>query len=163
MPDHVTTDHVTPADDRLAMVAANGAVDAGPVVMLNLNRYHDRAAYPPGTPDADVSGREAYLRYGVVAYAAIKSVGGEILWATDAAETVIGCDHDGYDEVVAVWYPSRTAFLGLADYPGYMNAHAHRVAAIEQATLIATRGESTPHLSQPFAAPPASTSALDAS
>ena len=33
------------------------------------------------------------LRYGVVAYAAIKSVGGEILWATDAAETVIGCDH----------------------------------------------------------------------
>ena len=97
------TDHVTPTDERLAEVAAIGAEDGSPVVMLNLNRYRERAQYPPGTPDADVSGREAYLRYGVVAYQAIKAVGGDILWATDAAETVIGCDHDEYDEVVAVW------------------------------------------------------------
>src|SRR3954463_5791002 len=107
------TDHVSPEDARLAAVAGHPHADDQPVVMLNLNRYHDRAQYPPGTTevDTDVSGREAYLRYGVVAYAAIQSVGGEILWATDAGETVIGCDHDGYDEVVAVWYPSREAFL----------------------------------------------------
>jgi uncharacterized protein (DUF1330 family) len=143
-------DHVTPTDERLAAVAATGAEDGSPVVMLNLNRYRDRAAYPEGTPDADVSGREAYLRYGAVALPAITSVGGEILWATDALETVIGCDHDVYDEVVAVWYPSRAAFLRLAEYPGYMEAHAHREAAIEQAALIATRGEAEPHLGQPF-------------
>ena len=146
------TEHVTPTDERLADVAARGAEDTSPVVMLNLNRYRDRAQYPDGTPDADVSGREAYLRYGVVAYAAIKSVGGEILWATDAAETIIGCDHDVYDEVVAVWYPSRAAFLGLAAFPGYMEAHAHRDAAIAQAALIATRGETEPRLAQPVSA-----------
>jgi uncharacterized protein (DUF1330 family) len=145
-------DHVTPTDERLADVAAIGADDTSPVVMLNLNRYRDRAQYPDGTVDADVSGREAYLRYGVVAYQAITSVGGEILWATDAAETVIGCDHDVYDEVVAVWYPSRTAFLALAEFPGYMEAHVHRDAAIEQAALIATRGDAEPRLSQPFSA-----------
>ncbi len=147
------TDHVSPEDARLEAVAAHPHAADQPVVMLNLNRYHDRAQYPPGTTDidTDVSGREAYLRYGVVAYAAIQSVGGEILWATDAAETVIGCEHDGYDEVLAVWYPSRAAFLGLAAFPGYMEAHAHREAAIEQATLIATRGEPTPVLTQPFA------------
>jgi uncharacterized protein (DUF1330 family) len=144
------TDHVTPTDERLADVAATGAADDSPVVMLNLNRYRDRAVYPDGTPDADVSGREAYLRYGAVAYPAILSVGGEILWATDALETVIGCDHDVYDEVVAVWYPSRSAFLRLAEYPGYMEAHAHREAALEQAALIATRGDAEPRLSQPF-------------
>ena len=142
--------HVTPTDERLARTATLGEKDPSPVVMLNLNRYHDRAAYPDGTADADVSGREAYLRYGVVAFAAITSVGGAILWATDVAETVIGCDHDDYDEVVAVWYPSRAAFLGLAAYPGYLEAHVHRDAAIEQATLIATRGEATPELTQPF-------------
>ncbi len=142
--------HVTPTDERLARTAAIGVEDPLPVVMLNLNRYRDRALYPDGTADADVSGREAYLRYGIVAFAAIKSVGGAILWATDAAETVIGCDHDDYDEVVAVWYPSRAAFLGLAAYPGYLEAHAHRDAAIENATLIATRGEATPALTQPF-------------
>lgn len=143
-------EHVTPTDERLAEVAATGAADGSPVVMLNLNRYRDRAQYPTGTADADVSGREAYLRYGVAAYAAIRSVGGEILWAADAAETVIGCDHDVYDEVVAVWYPSRTAFLALAEFPGYMEAHVHRDAAIEQAALIATRGDAEPRLSQPF-------------
>ena len=142
--------HVTPTDERLARTAAIGVEDPSPVVMLNLNRYRDRAAYPDGTADADVSGREAYLRYGIVAFAAIKSVGGAILWATDAAETVIGCDHDDYDEVVAVWYPSRAAFLGLAAYPGYLEAHGHRDAAIENATLMATRGEATPALTQPF-------------
>jgi uncharacterized protein (DUF1330 family) len=145
-------DHVTPTDERLAEVAATGAEDGSPVVMLNLNRYRDRAQYAAGAADADVSGREAYLRYGAVAYAAIRSVGGEILWATDAAETVIGCDHDVYDEVVAVWYPSRAAFLALADFPGYMAAHVHRDAAIEQAALIATRGDAEPRLSQPFSA-----------
>lgn len=145
-------DHVTPTDERLTLTAARGATDATPVVMLNLNRYRDRAQYPEGAPDADVSGREAYLRYGVVAFAAIQSVGGAILWATDAAETVIGCDHDEYDEVVAVWYPSRNAFLALAEFPGYMEAHVHRDAAIEQATLIATRGDVEPRLTQPFAA-----------
>lgn len=144
-------EHVTPTDDRLAVTAGAAAEDSAPVVMLNLNRYRDRAVYPAGTPDADVSGREAYLRYGVVAFAAVKHVGGEILWSTDAAETVIGCDHDDYDEVIAVWYPSRTAFLDLPGYPGYMESHVHRDAGLEQATLIATRGETEPRLSPPFA------------
>jgi uncharacterized protein (DUF1330 family) len=146
-------DHVTPTDAVLAAIAAHPHAADQPVVMLNLNRYHVRAQYPPGTTDVDVdvSGREAYLRYGMVAFAAIHSVGGEILWATDANETVIGCEHDRYDEVVAVWYPSRTAFLGLAAYPGYMESHVHRDAAIEQAMLIATRGDATPVLTQPFA------------
>jgi hypothetical protein len=142
-------EHVTPEDDRLAAVAAHP--DQSPVVMLNLNRYRERAQYPDDRPDGDVSGREAYLRYGIVAQAAIASVGGEILWATDAAETVIGCDHDEYDEVVAVWYPSRGAFLRLAEYPGYMEAHVHRDAAVEQATLIACRGSAAPALENPFA------------
>jgi len=58
-----------------------------------------------------------------------------------------------YDEVVAVWYPSRNAFLALAEFPGYMEAHVHRDAAIAQAALIATRGEAEPRLAQPFAVP----------
>src|SRR6476660_8604780 len=145
--------HVSPTDERRAEVAAVGAADDSPVVMLNLNRYRDRAEYPAGTPDAEVSGREAYLRYGAVAYPAILSVGGEILWATDAAETVIGCDHAVYDEVVAVWYPTRNAFLGLAEWPGYMEAHVNRDAAIAQGALIATRGAAEPRLAQPFAVP----------
>lgn len=150
-------DHVNPADETLAALAA--ATDDGPVVMLNLNRYRERAQYPDGTADADVSGREAYLRYGAVAVEAIAATGGRILWSTDATEVVIGCDHDRYDEVVAVWYPSRAAFLGLASYPGYVEALVHRDAALQQASLIATRGAPEPVLTTPFPQPPATAAA----
>lgn len=143
-------EHVTPEDTRLAAVMARAAADDGPVVMLNLNRYRDRAQYPPGTPDPDVSGREAYLRYGRVAAQAIAHVGGRILWAADTEEVVIGCDHDRYDEVVAVWYPTLAKFLALEEYPGYRDALEHRDAAIEQATLLPFVGSPEPELRSPF-------------
>ena len=143
----MNVEHVSPDLDRLAELAASD--NPAPVVMLNLNRYREFAAYPDGR-DADVSGREAYLRYGIVARAAIEFVGGKILWSADAGEVVIGCEHDGYDEIVVAWYPSRAAFLRLGEYPGYMESHEHRDAALEQATLIACAGEDEPVLSTPF-------------
>jgi uncharacterized protein (DUF1330 family) len=141
--------HIEPSDAQRAAIAAHRP-DA-PIVALNLNRYRDRAAYPPGTADANVSGRAAYLRYGMVALQAIHSVGGRILWAAEARNVAIGCEHDAYDEVVAVWYPSRKAFLGLESFPGYREAfEIHRRAAIEQAALILCDGAAEPVLASPF-------------
>jgi len=141
--------HCEPTDATLA--ALGSRPDDGPFVALNLNRYRRRAEYPPGTPDADVSGREAYMRYGIVAFAAILSTGGRILWATDAEEVAIGCDHDRYDEVVAVWYPSRRAFLSLEQYPGYREAfELHRRASVEHATLLFFRAGAEPKLGTPY-------------
>ena len=60
----------------------------GPVVMLNLNRYRERARYDERRAGRRVrrtsSGREAYLRYGAVASAVLARVGGRILWHTDS-------------------------------------------------------------------------------
>lgn len=141
--------HIEPTDALLA--ALRTRPDDGPFVALNLNRYRDRAAYPPGTPKAEVSGREAYLRYGMIAFQAILSTGGRILWATDAEEVAIGCGHDRYDEVVAVWYPSRKAFLSLDEFPGYREAmELHRRAALEQATLLFFRAGTEPKLDTPY-------------
>jgi uncharacterized protein (DUF1330 family) len=120
------SDHVNPTDDQLREVVAGGGEGDGPVVMLNLNRYRDR---------------DAYLRYGEVALRAIDAVGGRVLWAAPVEHTVIGCDHDRYDEVIAVWYPSRAAFLGLMEFPGYLEATGHRDAGVEQAALIAVDGQ----------------------
>jgi len=141
--------HCEPGATQLGAIAAYRP--DGPFVALNLNRYRERASYLPGTPDADVSGREAYLRYGAVAWAAIGHVGGKILWATEARQLAIGCDHDVFDEVVAVWYPSRKAFLALEDYPGYRQAfELHRRAAMDQATLLVCDGSPQPVLRAPF-------------
>jgi len=143
-------DHVQP--DLATIQAVLDVTDPSPVVMLNLNKYRDRAAYPDGWTgaDPDVSGREAYLRYGIVAFQAIGATGGAILWSTDAREVVIGCDHEDYDEVVAVWYPSRAAFLSLETFPGYMEALEHRSAAVERAAIIACTASPTQELTTPF-------------
>ena len=144
-------DHIFPTDATLAALAARVAEgDDAPVVMLNLNRYRDLAAYADGRDTGGMSGRTAYLSYGIVAQAAIAEVGGAILWATEAHAPIIGCEHDTYDEVVAVWYPSIAAFLGLADVPGYADALVHRDAAVERAALIPCAAEVDPALRNPF-------------
>jgi len=141
--------HAEPTDDQLAAVGAHRP--DGPIVALNLNRYRATATYPPGAANPTVSGREAYLRYGAVALQAIAHVGGRILWATEARDVAIGCSHDTFDEVVAVWYPSRAAFLSLRDFPGYQEAFdVHRHAAVEHATLLLCDGESDATLRSPF-------------
>jgi len=142
--------HPEPIGAQLAAIAAH--TPDGPIVALNLNRYRARAAYPPGTPDADVSGREAYMRYGIVALQAIASVGGKIVWATEARNVAIGCTHDAFEEVVAVWYPSRAAFLAIERFPGYRTAfELHRHAAIEHAALLLCDAGPEPKLTSPWA------------
>ncbi|MFN8028058.1 MAG: DUF1330 domain-containing protein [Acidimicrobiia bacterium] len=139
-----------PTDDQIAELAARA--DDGPIVMLNLNRYRDVAQYEPGHPDADLglSGRDAYLRYGIVALDAVTTLGGRILWQTDARMLAVGTADDWYDEVVAVWYPDTGAFLKLVEHPGYVEAHAHRDAALERAVVLCTAGEPAPALTPPF-------------
>jgi uncharacterized protein (DUF1330 family) len=133
-------DHVTPAPERLADLAAGD--DDGPVVMVNLNRYRDVAEYPADHPDhgSGISGAEAYLRYGAVALPAIEHVGGHLVWMGAPAAPLIGCDHDAYDEVVLVWYPNHAAFLRLGEYPGYLESHVHRNAGVAHATLLPCPG-----------------------
>ena len=140
---------IEPGPEQLAALATYRP--DGSIVALNLNRYRDHAAYPPGTPDGDVSGREAYMRYGMVALRAILSVGGRILWSTEGRHVTIGTDEDRFQEVVAVWYPSRAAFLSLETFPGYREAfELHRRAAIERAILLLCDADAEPRLSSPY-------------
>ena len=144
------TPHTFPDEAQFAAYARAIEEDDGPVVMLNLNKFRDVAVYEDGRDARGASGRETYLKYGAVAVEAIHALGGEVLWMTDALEPIIGCEHDAYDEVLAVWYPSRSAFLRLTDHPGYTEALAHRDAALERATVIPCAGAATPVLAFPF-------------
>src|SRR3954468_8001114 len=99
---------VNPTAEQIGALQQIAGSDAdGPLVMLNLNTYRERAAYvgdPPGGVAADVSGRSAYERYGEVALRVLGRVGGEIIWHAAATLSVIGDDGDGCDEVIAVRY-----------------------------------------------------------
>jgi uncharacterized protein (DUF1330 family) len=141
---------IEPDRQQIAEVAelAGGEAD-GPVVMLNLNRYRQRAEYEgevPGGGPRNVSGHEAYLRYGAVALAVLRRLGGRILWQTESKRTVIGDQSDRYDEVIAVWYPSLAAFVALATDADVLAARAHRVAGLERAALIGCESGAEPVL-----------------
>lgn len=56
--------------------------DDSPFVMINLLKFKDQAEYPDGS-DAQLSGREAYLRYGMAVRAHIERVGGKPLFGQD--------------------------------------------------------------------------------
>ena len=144
---------IEPDQTQLTEIAARAGGDAdGPVVMLNLNRYRERAVYedePPGGGSTEVSGREAYARYGEVAAAVLARLGGRILWYAQAQQTVIGDASDRYDEVIAVWYPSRSAFVALATGEEILAARADRAAGLERAALICCDAGPEPILAGP--------------
>jgi hypothetical protein len=113
---------VEPTQEQIAEIAAKaGTADDGPVIMLNLNRYLDR---------------DEYLRYLAVASQVLDRVGGRVHWHTTARQTVVGTPEETWDEVIAIWYPSRAAFLELATAPEAVAVHHHRVAGLERAALV---------------------------
>lgn len=112
---------IEPTQEQLEALAARAAEDDSPIVMLNLNRYRDR---------------DEYMKYGAVAVGMLERIGGKVLWAAEAADTFIGTGDDDYDEVLAVWYPNRSAFLQFTTDPEVLAAFEHRRAGLERAAII---------------------------
>jgi hypothetical protein len=67
-----------------AMLA--GVAEDRPVVMINLLRYRERAAYPPGSDALPCTGQEAYGRYGQAAIGFITALEDSRLIATVPTE-----------------------------------------------------------------------------
>jgi uncharacterized protein (DUF1330 family) len=123
---------VEPSPDQIAeMQSIAGGPDDGPLVMLNLNRYRDP---------------EAYARYGEVAQRVLERVGGRVLWHAPVRGTVIGEGEERFDDVIAVWYPSTTAFLQLVGDAELLRARDHRLEGLERAALLRCEGTAEPAL-----------------
>lgn len=124
---------IEPTASQFERLAASD--EEGPVVMLNLLRFKQRA---DGIDAEDeISGNEAYARYGAAVSAFLTEAGGRVLFAGEPHESVIGPDEREWDLVLLVEYPSRDAFLAMTSDPGYLEIHPHRAAALEDSRLIA--------------------------
>jgi uncharacterized protein (DUF1330 family) len=106
---------------------------SGPVVMLNLLRFRERA---DGEEDG-ATGAEAYARYADAVTSHLERVGARVLLAAAAEDCVIGPEQAEWDLVLAVEYPSRSAFLEMISDPDYLKIHVHRGAALADSRLIA--------------------------
>jgi uncharacterized protein (DUF1330 family) len=112
-----------PREINAGLIAA--LPDSGPVVMVNMLRLRDRAAYK---------------RYSELTMPLIKARGGTVIWAGDGEAVAYGdATADRWDYVVLVRYPSRAAFLDMVESPEYAAANVHREQAVEKHAILASR------------------------
>jgi len=105
--------------------------DQGPVVMLNLLKFRERAIGEEG------SGADAYRRYGDAVIKMIEARGGRVIWSGRPTRVLVGSDADHWDAVALVEYPSPRAFVEMATSAEYQKIHHHREAGLESTVLIA--------------------------
>jgi uncharacterized protein (DUF1330 family) len=127
---------VNPTSDQLRAMQNEGP--DGPIVMVNLLKYREKAAYAADRAEAkeNMSGREAYRRYGMTALQCVSALGGGLVWSGPQALVFIGGSEQDWDEVVCVRYPSRQAFLKMISNPDYLAATYHREAGLARTALI---------------------------
>jgi uncharacterized protein (DUF1330 family) len=106
----------------------------GPVVMVNLMRFHARSL------DGEGSGWDAYLRYSALTVPMIKARGGTLLWTGDAKAVALG-EPDGqqWDYLALVYYPTVAAFIDMMTSADYENrCDPHRRNGCAEHVIIAT-------------------------
>ncbi len=106
-----------------------------PVMMLNMLKFRETAAYEDGR---DVSGAEAYAAYGRESGPIFERVGGEIIWRGRPEVMVIGPGDKHWDMMFIARYPTAGAFLEMVTDPDYRVAVRHRQAAVLDSRLIRT-------------------------
>eukprot|EP00439_Symbiodinium_sp_Y106_P088683 s1_g1219.t1 len=117
-----------------------------PVAALNLFQFNERAQYAEGdpefgTPAAEISGEEAYRRYGEVAGKAIEELGGRVVFSTPVAQTMIGPDDSQWDLAAIMFFPTRQAFMTMLSDPSFQEASRHRKAALANHNMIHLAGD----------------------
>ncbi len=130
--------NVEPRPDQMEALFAN-AGDTKPLVMINLLRYRDQAAYEEGAGHEPCSGREAYARYGRGTLPLIGKHGGRPIWAGSVLSTAIAPEGEAWDDAVLVEYPSLQHFVDMTTSEEYLAVAVHRTAALEDSRLVATQ------------------------
>ena len=135
--------HVYPSFEQITPLAQDPT--PGPIAMVNLLKFHDRAQYRDGRAE-NISGREAYMRYVAEMGPIIAAAGGRFLFSGDVKQLVIGEVEELWDAVGIAEYPSRAEFHRIATSPEVQAIGVHREAGLCGQLLILTIGELLPAL-----------------
>ena len=132
----MTNHHIDRVPSEVNAITAIAVSDHdSPVFMLNLNRYTTAADYPHG---------EEYQTYVAEIEESVSRVGGKLLWRTPVLGQPVGCEHDGVDEILAVWYPSHTAFLNLRTQVGAEDLFRRRKLCVANSVIHRCPGDRFP-------------------
>ena len=139
MPGYGTIDQ-----DYAVRLATTPPDEDGPVWMVNLMRYKDRAEYADGR-ESTATGREADDEYAPIG--PLAAVGAEIVFVADVEDQLLG-DEPRWDRIGVVRYPTRAAFIEMQRREDFQRAHEHKEAGMAETIVIGCRPLSLPAIPQ---------------
>lgn len=116
-----------PDQDQLARFL--DPASQGPIGMVNLLRFKDKAEYDDGR-ETTLSGREAYDLYAQGVTKLLAEVGGYLGFVGDVERLVVGEVDDLWDAVAVAYYPSRKAMMDMMQLDGMQELAQHRAAGL---------------------------------
>ena len=101
------------------MEALLKADNGGPVCMVNLLKFREKAEYEDGR-ETDLSGIEAYQIYGAVTGSLIKELGGDVVFTSVFNGMVVGEVEELWDVMAIAKYPTLQSFIDMVASPEYL-------------------------------------------
>ncbi len=127
---------VFPSDPaRMAQMMEKGP--DGPIFMVNLLKFKDKAEYDDGRA-SDLSGRDAYMIYGRAVADILPKFGGRAVFAADVTFLALGDVEELWDEVAIAMYPSRADMVRMSLSDEWREAAIHRSAGLKGQLNIET-------------------------
>jgi len=129
--------HLEPTDDSARLLFQRG-ID-GPVLMLNLLRFRERADYsesPELAPPQPISGREAYDRYVRHTIPFLEESGGSVALFAVGGHYFVGPAGERWDLAMLIQQASVSDFFAFASNTAYLAGVGHRTAALEDSRLL---------------------------
>ena len=127
---------IDPLPEQVKAFLANHP-DGEPVFMLNLLKFKERATYKDGE---DVSGAEAYARYGEAFSKLVASLnidGAHSVYGGKMGSWLIGQGQGEWDAVAIFRYPDAKTMFATVSSESYRKIHKHRKAGLAGQLLIA--------------------------
>ncbi len=109
----------------------------GPVFMVNLLKFKDRAEYEDGRATT-LTGREAYQIYGRAVTDILPKFGGRAVFAADVTFLSLGRVEELWDEIAIAAYPQRADMVRMSFSPEWREASVHRTAGLKGQLNIET-------------------------
>lgn len=103
--------------------------DIGPISMVNLLKYKDKAIYEDKR-DTKLTGKEAYQLYAKSVISLIEKYGGSFIFAGSVNRLMLGQVEDLWDDIAIARYPNRKALMDMTLDPEYQKIHIHRNAGL---------------------------------
>lgn len=102
----------------------------GPIFMINLLKFKDKAEYADGR-DTDLSGRQAYQLYGMGVAGLLPEYGGRVFFMADTTFLSLGQVEELWDEIAIAVYPDRNALLRMSSSQEWQDLAVHREAGLK--------------------------------